>query len=66
MKILRSNTSLKIRGAELTSLLSVDESGLRHVFTRGGDGYPGSKQMQEKEALQKQKQEHKANALCMQ
>ena len=51
MKILRSNTSLKIRGAELTSLLSVDESGLRHVFTRGGDGYPGSKQMQEKEGV---------------
>lgn len=63
---MRSNISLKTKGAELTSLLSLDESGLRCIFTRGGDGYPSRKQMQEKEALQKQKQEHKADALCMQ
>lgn len=66
MKNLKSNTSLKIRGAKLTSQISLDESGLRYIFTRGGDVYPSSKQMQEKEALQKQKQEHKAYALYVQ
>ena len=66
VKNLRNNTSLKTEEAKLTSLLSLDEAGMRYVFTRGADGYPSSKQMQEEEALQKQKQEHKANAFCVQ
>ena len=43
-----------------------DASGLRSAFTRGGDWCPSGQQMQEKEALQKQEQEHQADPLYMQ